>query len=601
MAAKDFKFTRRNAGNTSFEIVTLADPGADKILKIWADGTLEWIDEPTGGIGDLLSTNNLSDLDDASDARDNLGLGDSATQDVGTGSGTVAAGNDSRITGAAQKSANLIDLADAETARTNLGLGTAATFASTAFAAAGSILTSLLTMATARIIGRSTAGTGAPEEITIGSGLSLSGGVLSATGSGSGDMIGSNNLSDVASASTSRTNLGLGNSATKNVGTSAGTVAEGDDSRIVGALQSLIRGKSVFVDGSGAAATDTRTSLDRHDESKPFVTISAAITAAASGETVIVLPGTYAEKVILKTGVNLHFFNGAKVSFPAAANNDCALNDNNAAVVCFITGFGEFEVTDAGNAFTGNQGLRIQHASTVLKIQCKSIKGADRGISQEAAATIEVWGDVDSGTAEAIRCGGGTQILHGTCIGSGVNGAVCTAGTQTIYGNVISTGRCAISSGGTQNIYGNVTSTGEIAASAEGGTQNIYGNCRASASGAPGAYCASGAQLIVGDITSSLFPAAYLETTGSGTQELRNGTLTGGTNKAAVEFASGTTTKTLRITNCTLIPNGTAPAAIAAAGAQNVRVSHCRSTLVIEGTNVTNLIDAGFNVVDTSV
>jgi hypothetical protein len=51
-------------------------------------------------------------------------------------------------------------------------------------AASGSITTSGLTQATARILGRTSSSTGAIEEIQIGSGLSLSAGELSATGSG---------------------------------------------------------------------------------------------------------------------------------------------------------------------------------------------------------------------------------------------------------------------------------------------------------------------------------------------------------------------------------------------------------------------------------
>jgi len=48
------------------------------------------------------------------------GTGDAAAKNTGTAAGTVAAGDDSRITGAAQKSANLSDLANASTARANL-------------------------------------------------------------------------------------------------------------------------------------------------------------------------------------------------------------------------------------------------------------------------------------------------------------------------------------------------------------------------------------------------------------------------------------------------------------------------------------------------
>lgn len=50
-------------------------------------------------------------------------------------------------------------------------------------AANGDVTASGLTMATARLLGRSTAATGAIEEIAVGSGLALSGGVLTASGS----------------------------------------------------------------------------------------------------------------------------------------------------------------------------------------------------------------------------------------------------------------------------------------------------------------------------------------------------------------------------------------------------------------------------------
>lgn len=79
----------------------------------------------------------------------------------------------------------LLTAADAAAQRTALGLGTAATSASSSFATSGAVTGNGNTMATGKILGRSTASTGAIEEITVGTGLNLSAGVLSASGSNS--------------------------------------------------------------------------------------------------------------------------------------------------------------------------------------------------------------------------------------------------------------------------------------------------------------------------------------------------------------------------------------------------------------------------------
>jgi hypothetical protein len=142
-----------------------------------------------GGSGDMLSTNNLSDVASSATSRTNLGLGGAAVLAVGATTGTVAAGDDSRVTGAAQKASNLSDVANAGTARTNLGLTAIATAAF---------------------------GTGSGQ-VAQGNDSRIIGAAQKAS-----------NLSDLANAGTARTNLGLGGAAVLNVGTSAGTVAAGD-------------------------------------------------------------------------------------------------------------------------------------------------------------------------------------------------------------------------------------------------------------------------------------------------------------------------------------------------------------------------------------
>ncbi|WP_320338046.1 phage tail protein [Citrobacter freundii] len=71
----------------------------------------------------LAKDRNLSDLPNTALARQNLELGDSSTRNVGTTSGTVASGDDARITGAMQKNQNGADIPDVAKFLQNLGLG----------------------------------------------------------------------------------------------------------------------------------------------------------------------------------------------------------------------------------------------------------------------------------------------------------------------------------------------------------------------------------------------------------------------------------------------------------------------------------------------
>lgn len=78
------------------------------------------------------------------------------------------------------------------------GTALSAAVAGTDYVAPGAITTSGLTMSTAHLLGRTTASTGAIEQISIGSGLSLSAGILSATGGGGGTISGTISTGQVA-------------------------------------------------------------------------------------------------------------------------------------------------------------------------------------------------------------------------------------------------------------------------------------------------------------------------------------------------------------------------------------------------------------------
>ncbi|EAN3141802.1 phage tail protein [Salmonella enterica] len=102
-------FVRLYSGVTSMDETMAATPKAVKIAMDNANAR-------------LAKERNLADLTNIPLARQSLQLGNSATLNVGTTPGTVAAGDDSRITGAMQKDQNGADIPDKPGFIKNLGL-----------------------------------------------------------------------------------------------------------------------------------------------------------------------------------------------------------------------------------------------------------------------------------------------------------------------------------------------------------------------------------------------------------------------------------------------------------------------------------------------
>ena len=240
------------------DITAGGTPDATTFLR--GDG--EWA-QPGGTSGDLLAANNLSDVDDAAISLTNLGgataaqgaLADTATQpgDLGTlaAKDSISVPGDVTATGTPDATTflrgdgawaaaggtsgdllaanNLSDVDDAVTSLSNLGGATAAQGAladtalqdAAAFATAAQGVTADTALQIVAVPSDITA-TGTPDATTF-----LRGdGAWATAGSGNGDLLAANNLSDVDDVATSRTNLGLGTAATTSASDYA-TAAQG--------------------------------------------------------------------------------------------------------------------------------------------------------------------------------------------------------------------------------------------------------------------------------------------------------------------------------------------------------------------------------------
>ncbi len=164
--------------------------------------------------------------------------------------------------------------------------------------------------------------------------------------------------------------------ATSSGNTRVGAVAEIQGARVVvsaatinaakavtvpaGASGGLFGAKTIVVSTTG---DDTAGAASKY--TAEFLTIQAALDAAAAGDVVIVRPGTYTEAVLLPTGVHLHGLPGAIIH--NATNGGFCLRDGAATIDAAVTG--DFRLTASGGAGC----VQISGTDTDLRIECDSL------------------------------------------------------------------------------------------------------------------------------------------------------------------------------------------------------------------------------------
>jgi hypothetical protein len=129
--------------------------------------------------------------------------------------------------------------------------------------------------------------------------------------------------------------------------------------------------KTIWVDKSYG----NNTTAIPYDELRPYSTVSAALTAAVSGDLVYVRPGTYTESITLKNGVNVWCDKGVTVGSTSGAYG---FGDGGVTVICSWLGYAVI------NTGYRNSGMSFTSTGSRIIIECEEITNAGSMIGLNA-------------------------------------------------------------------------------------------------------------------------------------------------------------------------------------------------------------------------
>jgi len=308
-----------------------------------------------------------------------------------TGAGTIT------IAGTLAVASGGTGATDAATARSNLSA-----------AGSGAVTASGITMSSARLLGRTTASTGAVEEITVGSGLTFTGGTLAATGGGSGTVT----SIDVSGGTTGLTTSGGPITGAGTI-TIAGTLAVANGGTGATTLTGIVKGNGTSAFTAASAGTDYLAPFGSQTQ--------AHVYAAPSGS----------------AGVP---------SFRALVASDIpTLNQNTTGTASNVTG--TVAIANGGSGQTSAQAAINAFAGAVTSGQYLRGNGTNVVMSAIQAADVPTLNQNTTGTAANVT--GTVAVANG---GTGATDAA-TARSNLTAQKTITSGTAAPTGGSDGDIY----------------------------------------------------------------------------------------------------------------------------------------------------
>lgn len=177
----------------------------------------------------------------------------------------------------------------------------------------------------------------------------------------------------------------------------------------------FLTGKLLWVD----AVNGNDSTAVSGNQGLPYLTIGAAKTAAASGDTITVRPGTYNEKDLLKNGVNYNFMPGATVQYSGSSNGaifDDSATGANAAVVSTIGGNGSFIYSGTGAGATNPHVFYITNTSSEVYAHAQEVENNTATATNGPACVFMLGGYMSLKADEVVNSPTAGGLAYGAAL-----------------------------------------------------------------------------------------------------------------------------------------------------------------------------------------